>query len=334
MKKVAVVILGWNGKAFLEKFLPSVVAHTPGDWCEVVVADNCSTDGSVEYVKANYPSVTVIQNSHNGGYAGGYNEALSRVKAEYYVLLNQDIEVTAGWIEKIVNVMDADKQIAAAQPKLRAYNEREYFEYAGAAGGYLDSLSYAFCRGRIFHTIEKDEGQYDSVADIFWATGACLFVRADAFWEAGALDQDFFAHQEEIDLCWRLKNLGYRVVAVPHSVVYHVGGGSLEYGNPRKTYLNFRNNLFMMFKNLPFTSLWKIPFRFLLDDLAAFHFVWKEKRFQNFVSVYKARWHFITALPALFKKRKQVKRVAAATLYPGSIVWQYYITGKKKFSSL
>jgi GT2 family glycosyltransferase len=209
-KKVAVVILGWNGKKFLEQFLPSVVQHTPQDWCEIVVADNASTDGSIEFVQENYPQITIIQNGRNGGYAGGYNDALAKIKTDYYVLLNQDIEVTEGWIARIVDVMDGDRKIAAAQPKLLDYFKRNKFEYAGASGGFIDAFGYAFCRGRVFDTIEEDNGQYDDVVPVFWATGACLVVRADAYWQAGGLDEDFFAHQEEIDLCWRMQNLGYK----------------------------------------------------------------------------------------------------------------------------
>ncbi|MBP6731994.1 MAG: glycosyltransferase family 2 protein [Chitinophagales bacterium] len=334
-KKVAVVILGWNGKKFLEQFLPSVVQHTSPDLCEIIVADNCSTDDSVQFVQTHYPRVRVIKNATNSGFAGGYNEALKQVHTEYYVLLNQDVEVTENWVEKVIDEMERDKTIAAAQPKLRDYNKREYFEYAGGSGGYLDRNSYAFCRGRIFNTIEKDTGQYDDVKDIFWATGACMFVRAEAYWKAGALDQDFFAHQEEIDLCWRIKNMGLRIIAVPSSIVYHVGGGSLPQGNPRKTYLNFRNNLMMMFKNLPASTLVpRLFWRFILDGVAALHSVFKNKNFKDLNAILKAHFSFYAAVPALLEKRRKLPHNSAAHLTNINLLWQHFVKGKKKFSEL
>ena len=334
-KKVAVVILGWNGRKFLEQFLPSVVQHTSPELCEIIVADNLSTDDSVQFVQKNYPTVRIIQNTRNGGYAGGYNDALKQVNTEYYVLLNQDIEVTPNWVENVIAEMERDEKIAAAQPKLRDYYRREYFEYAGGSGGYLDRNSYAYCRGRIFHTIEKDEGQYDDVKDIFWATGACLFVRSDAYWKAGALDEDFFAHQEEIDLCWRMKNMGYRVICAPSSVVYHVGGGSLPQGNPRKTYLNFRNNLMMMFKNLSGTSLVPRMFwRFILDGVAALNSVIKNKNFKDLGAILKAHFSFYAAIPVLIKKRKQIPHRSSGHLTDINILWQYFFKGKTKYSEL
>lgn len=334
-KKVAVVILGWNGRHYLQQFLPSVIQYTSLELCEVIVADNCSTDGSVEFVRKQYPQIRIIQNSRNGGYAGGYNDALKLVDAEYYVLLNQDVEVTQGWIEKVIDVMGRDKRIAAAQPKLLDYNKRNYFEYAGACGGYLDRFGYAFCRGRIFDTIEKDEGQYNEVADVFWATGACLFIRSDAYRAAGGLDEDFFAHQEEIDLCWRLKSMGMRVVCVPQSVVYHVGGGSLAYNNPQKTYLNFRNSLFMLFKNLPLSVLWwRLLIRLQMDALAAGHSLFKNGSIKNCFAILQANWAFWMAMPALLKKRKHLPCKSAASLLPYSVVWQYFLKNRKKFSEL
>lgn len=333
-KKVAVVILSWNGKNYLEQFLPSVVQHTNPQLCEIVVADNCSTDDSVEFIQKNYPNIRIVQNPRNGGYAGGYNDALKQISAEYYVLLNQDIEVTDGWVEKVIAEMEKDKTIAAAQPKLLSYQQRNEFEYAGAAGGYLDKWSYAFCRGRIFSVMEKDKGQYDNVAEIFWASGACLFIRAELFWKAGGLDEDFFAHQEEIDLCWRLKNMGHKIIAVPSSVVYHVGGGSLSYGNPRKAYLNFRNNLTMMLKNLPSTELWKIPFRFVLDFMALIQAVVKEKGYGTALAIHKAHLHFCMAIPQTLKKREKIAAKRSGLLYPKSVVWQHFGAGKKYFSEL
>jgi GT2 family glycosyltransferase len=334
-KKVAVVILGWNGVEFLRSFLPSVVQHTSTELCEIIVADNCSTDGSVDFVRKTYPNVRVIQNSRNGGYAGGYNDALRLVDAEYYVLLNQDIEVSENWIEAVITEMDKDASIAAAQPKLLDYNKRTHFEYAGACGGFVDMFGYAYCRGRLFDTIEKDEGQYDNATELFWASGACLFIRSDAYWKAGALDEDFFAHQEEIDLCWRLRNMGYRIISVPQSVVYHVGGGSLNYNNPRKTYLNFRNNLMMLFKNMPASELcWKLPVRLVLDMVAAFQSIWRDKNLKTLTAVAKALLAFAKALPALIQKRKAILSKKKALLTPQSIVWQYFALGKKTFSQL
>ncbi len=334
-RKVAVVILGWNGKKFLEKFLPSVIQFTSPELCEIIVADNCSTDDSVEYVKVHFPNVRIIQNFTNNGYAGGYNEALRQVKAEYYVLLNQDVEVSEAWVESVITEMEKDKQIAAAQPKLRAYHQRDYLEYAGACGGFVDKYGYAFCRGRLFDITEKDEGQYDTVADIFWASGACLFVKQDFFWKAGGLDEDFFAHQEEIDLCWRIRNMGYRIICVPASVVYHVGGGSLPQGNPRKTYLNFRNNLMMIYKNMPASKLWgRIGVRISLDVIAALQSVLRERSFNTLLAIIKAHFSFLTSLSKLNNKRKIAPSKSAAALYPKSIVWQYFVKGKKKYSEL
>ncbi len=334
-KKVAVVILSWNGKPLLEKFLPSVIQHTSPQLCEIIVADNCSSDDSVDFVRRNYPNIRVIENIRNGGYAGGYNDALKQVDAEYFVLLNQDIEVTDNWVESVIYEMDKDKNIAAAQPKLRAYNLRSHFEYAGASGGFLDKYSYAFCRGRLFDTLEEDGGQYDDVKEIFWATGACLFVRSDAYTNAGGLDEDFFAHQEEIDLCWRMNSIGYKVICVPKSVIYHVGGGSLSYGNPRKTFLNFRNNLMMMFKNLPlFELIWKLFFRMVLDGLAAINSIVKTQKLDDFFAIIKAHLSFYYNIPSLIGKRKRVLKKSSSKLFNQSVVWQYFVNHKKKFSEL
>ncbi len=333
---MAVVILGWNGKKFLEQFLPSVVKYTSPELCEIVVADNCSTDGSVDFVSKNYRGIRQIQNKSNNGFAGGYNDALKQVHAKYYVLLNQDVEVTENWIERIIEEMERDENVAAAQPKLRSYHQRDYFEYAGACGGYLDRHSYAFCRGRIFDFIEKDEGQYDDVKEIFWATGACMFVRSDVFWKVGAFDADFFAHQEEIDLCWRIKNSGYRILCVPSSVVYHVGGGSLPNGNPHKAYLNFRNNLMMMFKNLKKRELiWKIfVVRLVMDGLAAIHSVYKRRHLRELTAILSAHFSFYSAIPKLMRKRNQIPHPSSVHLNGVNIVWQYFVRGKRKYSDL
>jgi GT2 family glycosyltransferase len=333
--KVAVVILAWNGKKFLAQFLPSLVKYTHAPLSTVIVADNCSTDGSVEFVKQNFPGVQIVQNERNTGFAGGYNDALKKVDAEYYVLLNQDVEVTENWVEKVIEEMEKDPLIAAAQSKIRAFNKREYFEYAGACGGYVDRFGYAFCRGRVFESIEKDEGQYDDIKEIFWATGACMFVRSKVYWEAGGLDADFFAHQEEIDFGWRIRNKGYKIICVPASVVYHVGGGSLPQGNPHKTFLNFRNNMMMMFKNLPVSSLlWKLPFRIFLDMVAALYSMIKNKNLIDCRAIIKAEIAFFKSIPSLIQKRKQIARASAVHLSPVSIIWQYFFCNKKKYSEL
>ena len=245
--KIAVVILNWNGKDLLNKFLPSIIEYSEG--AQIYVADNASTDDSVDFVIQNHPSVKIIQNQVNGGYAKGYNDALKTLSEDIYVLLNSDVEVTPNWLDPIISKFSKDNSIAAAQPKILDYKNKEYFEYAGAAGGYLDKLGYPFCRGRIFNTLEKDNGQYNDTTEIFWASGACLFVRANAFWEAGALDEDYFAHQEEIDLCWRIKAKGGKIIYDGSSEVFHVGGATLDSGSPEKTFYNFRNSLFNLLKN-------------------------------------------------------------------------------------
>jgi GT2 family glycosyltransferase len=305
--KTAVVVLNWNGKAWLEKFLANLVKHSQE--ATVFVADNASTDDSVDFVKSNFPSVKIIINASNGGYAKGYNDALKQIDAEYFVLINSDIEVTEDWLSPIIDLMDSDKKIAACQPKLLDYKKRNTFEYAGASGGFIDNLGYPFCRGRIFDDLEEDKGQYNDAIEVFWATGACLFVRAAHFNAIGGLDEDFFAHQEEIDLCWRLKNKGYKIMVQPKSVVYHVGGGTLNAGSPFKTHLNFRNNLFMLFKNLPTSSLFiTIPARLVLDGVAAFTFLSKEKGLQHVMAIAKAHFIFYFEIPKLMAKRQKISQ--------------------------
>ena len=329
---VAVVILNWNGKKFLEQFLPSVVASTY-DNMQLIVADNASTDDSIEFLELMYPKLEIIRNEGNLGFAKGYNIALKQVKADYYVLLNSDVEVTPGWIDPVIDVMESDENIAACQPKLLAYSDKDQFEYAGASGGWLDRFGYPFMRGRIFDICETDKGQYDNVQQCFWASGAALFVRATAYHEMGGLDEYFFAHQEEIDLCWRLQLAGYKVFVQPASVVYHVGGGTLARDDQRKTFLNFRNNLIMLAKNLPFSvALWKIPFRMTLDKLSA----WRGLFAGNggyFVAIIKADLHFIGWL--LFHKKRSIfpkKKGGRLTgWYMGSVVWAYFIQKKKTF---
>ena len=332
--KTAVVVLNWNGKAWLEKFLPNLVNHS--QVATVFVADNASTDDSVDYVKINFPTVKIIVNASNGGYAKGYNAVLKQIDAEYFVLINSDIEVTAGWLSPIISLMDSDKQIASCQPKILNYNSKTKFEYAGASGGFIDNLGYPFCRGRIFDDLEQDKGQYNDAVEVFWATGACLFVRSTHFWELGGLDEDFFAHQEEIDLCWRLKNKGYKIMVQPKSVVYHVGGGTLNAGSPFKTHLNFRNNLFMLFKNLPISSLFTtIPMRLVLDGVAALTFLNKEKGLEHVLAIAKAHFYFYFAIPNLIAKRQKISQKNSLV---GKMNWSILVKNKmngiKQFSEL
>lgn len=331
MAKVAVVVLNYNGIDYLRQFLPTVIKYSEDS--EIWVADNASTDGSVAFLKENFPRVRCIEMSINTGYAGGYNEAISKVNADYVVLLNSDVEVTENWIDPIIHLMDSDTNIAACQPKIKSYSNKEHFEYAGAAGGYIDKYGYPFCRGRLFDTVEKDEGQYDSIEEVFWATGACLFVRVQAFKEVGGLDADFFAHMEEIDLCWRLKNQGYSIKCHPQSAVFHVGGGTLQKSNPFKTYLNFRNSLYMMIKNYPKNNLNKVLFiRMLLDGVAGVKFLLSAE-FGNFLAVLKAHGAFYQNYSRMYKKR-QLDVKMPGEIYQDSIVIQNYLKGKKTFRSL
>lgn len=337
MAKAAVVILNWNGRKFLEEFLPSVIRHNPV-FSEVIVADNASTDDSIAWLNKNCPAVRVIRNSSNGGFAKGYNEALAQVDADYFILLNSDVEVTAGWITPVIDLMEKDTSIAAAQPKIRAYHAKELFEYAGAAGGFIDKYGYPFCRGRIFETVEQDNGQYDDDAEIFWATGACMFVRASVWKEMGGLDEDFFAHMEEIDLCWRMRNRGYKIMYTGKSVVYHVGGGTLEKQNPQKTYLNFRNNLILLLKNHATQYLFiKIFWRMCLDFVAGMKMLLAGQP-AHFWAVQRGHFGFYARVPATRKKRaalkKQIKSFATKGIYRKNIVAEYFLRGKKKFSEL
>ena len=267
MNKVAIAILNYNGKNLLEQFLPSVIKYSNG--YPIYIIDNASTDDSIEFIKRQYPAIETILLSENYGYSGGYNQGLLKINATYFILLNSDIEVTENWIGPIISLLEDNDQIAACQPKILSFLEKDKFEYAGAAGGFIDTLGYPFCRGRIFDKVETDLGQYDDTREIFWATGACLFMRSSAFQESGGFDEDFFAHMEEIDLCWRLQHLGYKIFYNHQSTVYHLGGGTLKKSNPFKTYLNFRNSLYTLYKNASFISLfWKLPLRWILDLLA------------------------------------------------------------------
>ncbi len=334
MAKVSVVILNWNGRKFLQKFLPSVVEHTTLPDTEIVVADNGSTDDSLQYLKQNFPSVKIIAFDQNYGFTGGYNRALAQIDAEYYVLLNSDIETTPNWLQPIIQLMDSDEQIAAATPKLLDYNRKEYFEYAGATGGFIDKYGYPFCRGRIINTIEKDEGQYNNTTEVFWGSGACLVVRAKLYSQLGGLDEDFFAHMEEIDLCWRLKNEGYKIMYVPQSSVYHVGGGTLPSNNPKKIYLNYRNNLFLLLKNLPKQKLFPIIFtRMVLDGMSGGVYLLQGK-FSFFTAVIKAHFAFYKKIKKIKRKRKNNINLQQNLLFNKSILIRYFIKKEHTFSQL
>ena len=332
--KVAVVILNYNGRRFLEEFLPNVVANCDPTLAEIVVADNASTDDSVAFMKERFPEIRLIENGCNGGFATGYNMALRQVEAQYYVLLNSDIEVTPHWIEPVIEMMDADPKIAACQPKILSYYHKEQFEYAGASGGFIDKYGYPFCRGRVFQNLETDEHQYDEPKEVFWATGACMFVRADLYHQIGGLDDSFFAHMEEIDLCWRLKNAGYKVYCCPQSWVYHIGGGTLPKNSPRKTYLNFRNNLSLLVKNLPHQRVHRtILYRIFLDWVAAFKFLF-EGCPKDFLMVYKAHWDFYRRMKTLRAQRRENTHQLVSCIYKRNIVFDSILRGKKKYSDL
>jgi len=329
--KIAVVILNWNGKQLLETFLPSVLAFS--DQATVYVADNASTDNSVTYVQENFPEVTVIQNKTNGGYAKGYNEALKNLQEDIFVLLNSDVEVTQNWLSPIVEAFKKDSNLVAAQPKILDYNNKDYFEYAGAAGGYIDKLGYPFCRGRIFDTIEKDTGQYNDTKTIFWASGACLFVKKNAFENAGGFDEEFFAHQEEIDLCWRLQSNGGIVKYIGASKIYHVGGATLATANPQKTFYNFRNTLFMLLKNVQGVHVYFLLLvRMLLDGLVAIQFLTQGK-FKHIAAIFKAHLSFYNHFFTFLKKRKlHASKLRYYT--KKSIVWSYFARNKHVFNDL
>lgn len=335
--KLAIVILNWNGAHMMRKYLPVVLKNSPE--ATVIVADNASTDDSLEMLAKDFPEVKTIVLDKNYGFAGGYNKALAQVEAEYYLLLNSDVDVPEGWLAPLLHFMDNHPEAAACQPKLHAITDREEFEYAGAAGGYIDKYGYPFCRGRIFNTVEKDNGQYDGNTEILWATGACMMVRAKDYWDAGALDDRFFAHNEEIDLCWRIRLLGRKIYCVTDSVAYHLGGGTLPKGNPRKTYLNFRNNLTMLYKNLPDEDLSHVMhMRFWLDWLAAFQMLILGRSWGDFKAVYRARKDFMAWKDDFATDRQIIQSQAVATTIAErtkySILWKYYLRGKKTFKEI
>lgn len=338
MKPVAIVILNWNGARMLETYLPNILHEAEGV-ADVYVADNASTDSSVELLEKKFPACKRILLEKNWGFADGYNKALKQVGAPYYLLLNSDIEVTSGWLQPLLQWMNSHPQVAACQPKILSLYQRNCFEYAGACGGYIDKYGYPFCRGRIFDVVEKDAGQYDRPCKVLWATGAALMIRSADYWKAGGLDGSFFAHNEEIDLCWRLGLLGREIYCIPESVVYHLGGGTLPKSNPMKTYLNFRNNLTMLYKCLPEQSLRKVmTIRFFLDYLAAFKMLLVDRSWGDFCAVVKARRSFRKWRKQFVSIRQRIQQNSVqpvpAGILPASLLWQYHVKGKKTFSSL
>ena len=337
-RKIAIVILNWNGRKMLEQYLPSVLKYSLEE-AVVVVADNDSSDDSLAFLAEYSPDVHTIVLEENYGFAEGYNRALQQVEADYFVLLNSDVEVTENWLKPLVEYMDSHTEVAACQPKLLSWTDKNKFEYAGAAGGFIDRYGYPYCRGRIFDKIEDDEGQYDSPMFVHWATGACLMIRSKDYWQAGGLDGRFFAHQEEIDLCWRLRLMGRKIACLPDSVVYHLGGGTLPKGNPRKTFLNFRNNLTMLYKCLPDNELRRVMRRrWWLDYLAAWQTLVLGGNWADFKAIFKARRAFKQRLPLFEEERKRIQQSRVDSTPSKqknfSLLWQYYIKGKRLFSQL
>jgi GT2 family glycosyltransferase len=338
MKKAAIVILNWNGRKLLESFLPSVIEHSPAEHADIIVADNGSTDDSLALLQEHFPGVRIIRLDKNYGFAQGYNLAMQQVDAEYAVLLNNDVEVTAGWLDAPLSLMDGNPSVACVQPKIRSWRNRSFFEYAGAAGGYLDRYGYPFCRGRLLHIVEEDRGQYDTPADILWATGACLFLRTEIYRSAGGLDARFFAHQEEVDLCWRIRCRGYRLVYTPASTVYHVGAATLSAENPRKTFLNFRNSLLMLYKNLPDKELRRVMrVRFWLDYIAAAKFL-LSRHLKDAGAVYLARRDFRRLRDSYLSVRQEnIEKTILTPIpeqMPRSLIVAFYLKGKKTYSAL
>lgn len=336
--KIAVVILNWNGSEMLRTFLPSVLQYSQTEGVEVVVADNASTDNSLSILAENFPTVRVIKLTENHGFADGYNLALKQVEAEYYVLLNSDVQVTGHWLEPMVQYLDTHPEVAACQPKIRSWKYPDYFEYAGACGGFLDRYGYPFCRGRIMEVLEKDNGQYETVIPVFWATGAAMFIRSADYWEVGGLDGRFFAHMEEIDLCWRLRSRGRGIVCIPQSEVFHVGAATLKKDNPQKTFLNFRNNLVMLYKNLPGKELKQVMFiRGILDYIAAFTFLLKGQ-VASAKAVYRARCEYKRLKKNFTSDRETNMKKTTLSYIPerikGSILVAYYLKRQKKYSQL
>jgi GT2 family glycosyltransferase len=333
----AIVILNWNGRKLLETFLPGVVACSKND-SVIYVADNCSSDDSLEFVKKNFPEVCLILNDKNYGFAGGYNECLQKINADYFILLNSDVEVTPGWIPPVIKLMEDNPMIGACQPKIRSWQQKNFFEYAGACGGFIDHYGYPFCRGRIFNTLEEDAGQYDDSMEVFWASGACMFVRASVFKKLNGFDETFFAHMEEIDLCWRMQRNGYSILIQPESVVFHVGGGTLDKMSPRKTFLNFRNNILMLHKNLPASRLYfVIGFRLILDGIAGIKFLINDSP-ADCMAVIRAHFYFYKNIFIRIKIRKASKPAGiefpVKGIYKRSLVFDYYLKGIRSFVQL
>lgn len=331
MATTAIAILNYNGKYFLNKFLPALIQNSGN--IPIYIGDNASTDGSVEFIKINFPELKLIQLNENYGYSKGYNLLIKEIDSDYIAIINSDIEVTDNWLTPLINELDRSESTAAVQPKIKSYNKKDYFEYAGAAGGFIDTYGYPFCRGRLFNTIEKDEGQYDDTIQIKWASGACFLVRKTAFDTVGGFDNDFFAHMEEIDLCWRFTNNSYTIKYIPGSTVYHVGGGTLAYESPFKTYLNFRNGLYLLLKNIPKPQLrQKIIIRVLLDWLSVLYFLLQGKWKQSIailkahIKVFKNKKDFIA------KRKAEINTINYTENF--SIVWKYFIKGKKKYNQL
>lgn len=329
--KIAIVILNWNGRKLLEQFLPSIVAYSSNE-ATIYIADNASTDDSVSYVKNNFTSVKIIQNKENGGYAKGYNDALKNLSEDLFVLLNSDVEVTENWLTPILEEFKNNSKLVAAQPKILDFKNKSNFEYAGAGGGFIDKLGYPYCRGRIFNSLEKDSGQYNDNYPIFWASGACLIVKSSSFWESGALDETYFTHQEEIDLCWRMKALGGDIFSIGGSTVYHVGGATLAASNPKKTFYNFRNSLLTILKNYKSSSVWVLLFlRLILDGIAGIQFIFQGK-IKHCVAIIHAHFSFYRLLPSYIKKRKiHASKMKYYSIK--SIIWNYFILKKRTFNN-
>lgn len=338
MKKVSVVILNWNGRSLLEKFLPSLIKYTNNNDADIIIADNASSDDSISFLKNTYPTLQIIQLSENYGFAEGYNKALSMIDSEYYVLLNSDVEVSENWLQPLISFLDSHQETACVQPKVLSERNKEYFEYAGGSGGFIDKYGYPFCRGRIFDTVEKDTHQYDQSIQIFWATGACMAIRAEEYKNTGGLDSTFFAHMEEIDLCWRLNARGKQIHCIPQSVVYHVGGATLDEESPRKTFLNFRNNMLMLYKNLSEKELRRIyKTRIILDYIAALKMALTGK-LKNAKAILEAQKEFRKIKKNYIDKRdenlKKQSTQSIPTIYSKSLLYAYFLKGRKKFSDL
>ena len=334
---LSIVLLSYNSRDYLERFIPILLKNTPKEH-EIVVVNNGSTDDTEAFLNENYPELRVVKIEKNRGFTNGYKESLSQIDAKYYCLLSSDVEVSENWTEPVLKVLESNPDVAVCQPKIKSWHNRNEFEYAGACGGYLDKYGYLFCRGRLFYTVEEDKGQYNDNTEIFWASGACFFVKSDVYHELGGLDDDFFAHMEEVDLCWRIKNAGYKIMAVPASEVFHVGGSIISYGSASKTFRNYRNNLILLMKNLPLNEvIWKLPYRLFLDGVAFFHLLFTGEVKQAFTIIRSHMSFHIRFLYWVKKRistRKMVKEDANISFYNKSIVWKYFIQGSRKFSEL